>query len=421
MKIDLHRVKKSFVSLIIAILLTFVFNGSDFLQAKSLRSALPADTVVKGFFLANIGDLQVIFPECGKSKKILLALSSDENLSDVTSYLKLALGCKTSGIVKTEPLIAENKFEEDLIANFPDRQMLCINAFLPEKIRNRFNRKFDFGGPNCFYTALSATDGIADDEIRHVSFDEFKARMTMLYHEIQTDSPEPGDVLLYNSSDHGAVYLGGDRVFHKKDLHKEFYQRMPRKLEVFKPDPGEWAPGPHYEGPYSIPGDKKISKIQVFRRNKTNLDDWKASIEKRSEFRIVNLMKKTAMITAPKWDLGKILGYWSEVLSEELVRALDGQLKTDDDGRRLMSELSSVRDQIFISIEDGYFSTPYASKKIIKEIWFFENDYAFEMIRTIREYYGLQTNEETLKKICSDIKAIEGELKGKSLLTIIRS
>lgn len=96
---------------------------------------------------------------------------------------------------------------------FPELQLLTINAFLPQHIQERFNRKLEFGGPNCFNTALAATDGIDCQETRHVSFNEFKARLGLLYTEIQTKNPEPGDVLLYNSSEHGAVYIGGERVF----------------------------------------------------------------------------------------------------------------------------------------------------------------------------------------------------------------
>lgn len=64
---------------------------------------------------------------------------------------------------------------------FPELQLLTINAFLPQHIQERFNRKLEFGGPNCFNTALAATDGIDCQETRHVSFNEFKARLGLLY------------------------------------------------------------------------------------------------------------------------------------------------------------------------------------------------------------------------------------------------
>lgn len=387
--------------------------------ALDFRSSIPDDIAIKGFFRANFGDMQLLMPDAGTGKNILLPISSDDNAVEITQHLKKILGNNAVNPGTLIELTPETKYEEDLVAKFPDLRMFSINKLLPSAIQARFNRKLDFGGPNCFFTALSATDGIDQNETRHVSCNEFKARLALLYTEIPGNTPLPGDVLLFNSSDHGAVYLGGDRVFQKKDLNKEYYFRIPRKLEVFMPDPGEWTPGPNYSGPYSRPHDSKVNKIQIFRRNQTPLTTWISTIESLPEFSLINLMKTSAMQTAPQWKLGKVMGYWSEILSEELVRAFDSTLKADANGKQLMSELESTRDQIFISIEDNYFSSPYAKEKIIKEIWFFDNEYSREVIRLFRCYSGLETSEEDITRISAAIKAIDGEPRGKSLLAII--
>jgi len=97
-------------------------------------------------------------------------------------------------------------------------------------------------------------------------------------------------------------------------------------------------------------------------------------------------------------------------------------MQNDAAGRLLYTELESVRDQIFISIEDNYFSSPYANgDKIIREIWFYDNEYARNLITALRELYGLQTDEETLNRICLTLKAINGDYRGKSLLAIIKA
>lgn len=416
-----YREKISSIATFCFFVLVLFFHSPDLLLASELSQAIPSDTKISGFFLTSIGDQQVIMPESGRGKNILVAVRDEDDLPAISASLKRTLGNWFSARNRAQSLTPENKYEEALILQFPDLKMFIINSFLPVPVQKRFNSKLDFGGPNCFYTALSVTDGIDQGEVRHVSLNEFRARLALLYTEISTATPAPGDVLLFNSSDHGAVYLGGDRVFHKKDLNKEYYFRMPRKLEVFQADPGEWVPGPNYCGPYSRPHDTKVSKIQIFRRNKTPLAAWSTAINSRPEFPVINLLKVMAMKTAPAWSLGKVMGYWSEILSEELVRDLDKPIKTDESGKQLMTELESVRDQIFIAIEDGYFSSPYAKQKIIKEIWFYDNDYSRAMITNIRNYYGLATDEEALVRICAALKAIDGDHRGKSLLTIIKS
>ena len=197
---------------------------------------------------------------------------------------------------------------------------------------------------------------------------------------------------------------------------------MPSRLEVFHADPGEWVPGPNYCGPYSKPGDTKINRVQVFRRGATPLQAWNDAVMTRSEYPFISLMKTTAMKTAPAWSLGKVMGYWSEILSEELATKLSESMKTDAAGRLLYTELESVRDQIFISIEDNYFSSPYANgDKITKEIWFFDNEYARSLISALRRLFDLETDEETLNRICQTLKAINGDYRGKSLLAIIKA
>ena len=83
--------------------------------------------------------------------------------------------------------------------------------------------------------------------------------------------------------------------------------------------------------------------------------------------------------------------------------------------------MASIRDQIFISIEDAYFSTPYAHQKIIKEIWFYENEYSKDVISTIRGLYEHQTTAEDVSRIFAALKALDGDPRGKSLLGIIKS
>ncbi|MBU1105679.1 MAG: hypothetical protein KKB51_03340 [Candidatus Riflebacteria bacterium] len=401
--------------------LVFLMSSAQTISARSLQKAIPENASIKGFSLHSFADLQILMPDAGAGKNIILPLEKNDNGKTATQQLIKFFGSSSRGRAELSELAPETQYEKDLAAAFPDLRMFVINELLPVAIQKRFNRKLDFGGPNCFYTALSMTDGLDQSETRHVSLNEFKARLALLYTEIPGKTAQPGDVLLFNSSDHGAVFLGGDRVFHKKDLNKEYYFRMPRMLEVFFPDPGEWVPGPNYCGPYSRPHDTKVSKIQIFRRNKTPLATWNESIRNLPEYGIINLMKTSVMKTAPAWSLGKIMGYWSEILSEEMVRTFDSPLKAVNNGQQLMTELESIRDQIFISIEDGYFSSPYAKAKIIKEIWFYDNDYSRELVRITRDHYGLATSEEDMTRILAALKAIDGDPRGKSLLAIIRS
>lgn len=414
-RIDARFAMQVVMSLTVLALLCSV---PQLVNAQNFRPSISADASLKGFFLTNLGGVQIIMPDSGKSKNILLPLNAEDNLAEKIKQLKKILGCTTA--VNLTKLVPENDYEENLVKQLPDLQLYSINKLLPPAISERFNRKLDFGGPNCFFTALSVTDGIDKNEVRHLSLKEFKARLALLYTEIAADTPQSGDVLLYNSGDHGAVYLGGDKVFHKKDLNKEYYFRIPNKLEVFFIDPGEWVPGPNYCGAYARPHDTAVRKIQIFRRNQTRLATWNSSIKDLPEFKLIALMKNTAMQTAPAWKLGKVMGYWSEILSEELVRNFE-HLNATEPGKQLMSELESVRDQIFISIEDNYFSSPYANEKIIKEIWFYDNDYSREVIRTIRDYHHLATSEEDMSRILAAIKAINGEPRKKSLLAVIRS
>lgn len=151
------------------------------------------------------------------------------------------------------------------------------------------------------------------------------------------------------------------------------------------------------------------------------LSAWNRAIENLPEYELISLVKNAALKNAPAWKVGKVMGYWSEALTEELVKTLREPLEKTIAGKQLMSELANTRDQIFISIEDGYFSTPHAKPGIIKEIWFYDNEYSRKLISTIRYYYGLETNSDDIKRVSAALKAIDGEPGGKSLLKVICS
>jgi hypothetical protein len=383
------------------------------------EDVIASDRIPRGFINGRIGNRQILFPEAGKSKNLIVPLASVRDASACEAEMKAAFATGKSG--RLQKLVAENQYEEALLSAFPDVAFFSFNSLLPENIAARYNRKLDFGGPNCFYTALSAASAIAINEARHVGFSEFSNRLKLFFTEVSENAAKPGDVLLYNSSDHGALYLGADKVFHKKDLNKEYYFRIAARPDVFQPDKGEWVPGPNYCGPFSRPGDTKVRKIQAFRRNQTPLEKWEELTSTLPEYQVIRFIRENVLKTAPAWKLGQVMGYWSETLSEELVRTFDQSLKQSDSGRLLMSELESIRDQIFISIEDSYFSSPYTKPGIVQEIWFYDNDYSRELIRIIRDYYGLATAEDDIARISAALKAVNGEPRGKSLVNIIKN
>ncbi len=389
--------------------------------AGKINPCIPESASIRGYFFADFAGLQILMPKASFGKNIILPLNDDSELDEATRILNKMFQNDPAVIKKLAEFVPDSSYEKALVEAYPNLKMYSINGLLPEIVAKRFNRKLDFGGPNCYFTALSTTAGISMEEVRHVSLPEFTSRLAMFYTELPGAEPQKGDVLFFNSSEHGAVYLGGDWVFHKKDLNKEFYFRLAKKLEVFMPDPGEWTPGPNYCGPYSRPHNTKVNKIQVFRRNEVPLSAWRESVKDLPEFEISELLKKTTMEVGPAWKIGKTMGYWSELLSNEITKVFSKTLKDSVAGQNLIGELESTRDQIFICIEDNYFSSPYAKPDVIKEIWFHDNEYSRELIKLIRNYYGLKTTADDMKRILAALKAIDGEPRGKSMLAIIRS
>ncbi|MFH1728503.1 MAG: NlpC/P60 family protein [Pseudomonadota bacterium] len=280
-----------------------------------------------------------------------------------------------------------------------------LNEFEKQKldfILKNHLQKISFSGPNCYNTVLRTDQVMHESELRHVGKDEFLLYFTLFYEE-RIGQPEFGDLVVYNNSsykDHVAIYLGNDYVFHKKDVNKNHIPKIVKIDEVFKQEPFEMNP---FNKSYYMGDEKKAVKDLGFYHLKQDVAEFSDLIYALSEQEIkqitlIEFFRQNILQYSKNWKIGHEMGQFTEDLFEE-VKAEFYDLAQSENvfAQMAYAMFLSLRDQVFVSIEDAHYSSRYAqarAKEIRSQIYIHFNDYLAALITELFVYYNKHLDDD---------------------------
>ncbi len=295
----------------------------------------------------SVSEFKLCVPHPGKGRDIIAKTNLDQ------TQLAAAL-LKWTGYAATQP--------PKLVESIGGETTYVVTQMFPSFIAETFNTQTNFSGPNCYNTALLASGGLERSEVRYVSLAEFDQILAMQYTSIDEKEARFGDVLVYDakfSREHAALYLGDGLIFQKKAIQKGYGYRIAKIDAAYDPEPGEWEPSP-FKLLLTPPDTAAIMAPRAFyRRNSVPTALPVGPITS-----IINRFNAGVLKSAPYWsihkDLGMIIESISSTLRREFRNLKDSKISTD---RLAIARLESLSDQIFLSIDETLYSTPFGATR----------------------------------------------------------
>lgn len=366
------------------------------------RVSLPENRAAASYAAYPVNGAEVIVPHIGCGNSLLAVVRRRESMEALSAKLSAAFGAPASA----RPAIVQpkSKAELELAAANPGAAIVSISAFLPANAAALFNREPNFGGPNCFNAALIAAGFMEPGKLRHVGNPEAEQMLSMYFKQVSPSALNPGDVLVLNGGDHGAYYLGGGLIFHKKSYLKQHIYRIARLEKAYYPEPNEWKPGP-FDGGSPFNSAEEIKKTEAWRPTGAQYGYGQASADETRKVDTILFLTGHIEKEAPNWRLAKNLGYFTERLLENLVSDWSAMAKSPNPVlKAYYYRLASFRDQANQSIETELLSSPHAQSNaynILKGVWLPRNDYSRELVGRLLEIYGKDEGavEKTLDAI----------------------
>ena len=276
--------------------------------------------------------------------------------------------------------VAVTKFsgvtESNTLPNALGPDTYDVTSLFPSFIASHFNTLANFSGPNCYNTALLATGGLPQEDRRYVSQEEFDLILSQQYEEITPDQAKFGDVLVYDargSREHVAVYLGQNLIFHKKGVLKGYGYRITAIDNAYEYEPGEWTESPIKM--LLLPADNGVIAAP---RAYYRLREKSSSMQSNHPVaRLIEQSRLDLLEAGPNWRVHKDFGIISEGIYAQIKKYIDGQIFEDPNLKNFLSaRLTSLKDQIYLSIDEALFQTPRGMTRrdeIIGEFCFSES------------------------------------------------
>jgi hypothetical protein len=375
------------------------------------RISLPESRAAASYAAYTVNGAEVIVPHIGCGNTLLAVVRRRESIDALSARLCAAFGAPAAA--RPEIVQPRSKAELELAAANPGAAIVSINAFLPANAAALFNREPNFGGPNCFNAALVAAGLMEPGKLRHVGNPEAEQLLAMYFKPVSPSSLKPGDVLVLNSGDHGAYYLGGGLIFHKKSYLKQHIYRIALLEKAYYPEPYEWKPGP-FDGGSPFNNSEEVKKTEAWRPTGAQYGYGQASAEETLKVDTILFLTGHIEKQAPNWALAKNLGYFTERLLENLVSDWSPMAKSPNPVlKAYYHRLSSFRDQANQSIETELLSSPHAQSNaynILKGVWLPRNDYSRGLVGRLLKIYG--KDEGTVE---ATLDAIEAKFEGSPL------
>ncbi len=285
--------------------------------------------------------------------------------------------------------------EKVFIPKLQSKELLTPHPRFKGFVSSMFNRPGDFHGPNCYNTALIASGLFSQDKKRYVSPEEFEAILKTNFDKVE--SPRYKDILVMDakrSRGHASFYLGDNLIFHKKSFGTHYHYRITDIQDAGVVEENEWTPGPM---------DDSSAQMSWPELGKLPLEAYRLKSLKMPPFApqyaaFVTKIETLLLADLKTWGIGRKWGMTGEYLLEDLLVYLR-QKQTD---KYTESVVNSLKDQIFIFIEEVYFKRSRSSSSVLEEICVPENkEQLFGLITDLGKILGKKNDqiEVVLKKL----------------------
>lgn len=396
-------------------LLTLALSGLFTFSAQA--ADLPALRCFDSATSVSASNYQLCVPSITKGQELLVTAPSTVASSSIQSDLSKWLS-RPGQLKPLADSATSSAAEKSLRQLKPGNVIFGANSFLPEFITSNLNKGAGFGGPNCFHTALRTLNILPASELRIVGEDEFSFYLAALTERVQGEAL-PGDLVVYEpgaNPGHAAVSLGRGLVFHKKSYNRNYLYRITQIDDVAKTDPFEWEPnpissttGPALEGMNAK--DREIYRLlpNASARLQSALKSGPAlSAEEQARLDFINTLDAAVIQNAASWSVGKNLGYVMESFVDRLVSEWAAMKKHAAPRMQLgFAVLRSLQDQVFQSIEDAHFSSPYASSKmdrILNEICYTDTPALRTVLKSALQMLGRRSDDAALARLFDKMK-----------------
>ena len=275
------------------------------------------------------------------------------------------------------------------------REALGVHTRFTGVISQLFNRPGEFHGPNCYNTSLISSGLWNNSKKRYVSPEEFEALLKNNYRQVS--APAYGDVIVYDarsSRGHASFYLGDNLVFHKKSYGTQYHYSIVESDKVGVVEENEWVPGPV---------DDSSLQMNWPELGKTPKDYYRLTskylpkIEPRFDSFLTG-MEKALEKDLNTWAIGRRWGMVGEYLLDSVLTYARAQRVN----RYTEGLILSIKDQVYVMIEETHFKSNRSTSKILKEICIPEEK--DQVLNFIREFARIQNKdprkvEEAIKKL----------------------
>lgn len=311
-----------------------------------------------------VATFELCIPAIGKGSRIL-ARADGSSSRAIAAQLTARTGIAATATALTTP---SSDAERELLAHADGFTLYDVSGYFPSFLRERFNTSANFSGPNCYNTALIAAGLIPDQPLRHVSLPEYEVYLSEYFERVAT--PQWGDVIVFDANgtrDHTAVYLFDGLIFHKKGYNKGYRYRITALETAFAVEPYEWQPSPLSGTAPALTTDLSKAPRAIYRRKvrQTPVAPSLAA-DDQAAMALADYISNATFAHAPQWKVGTVMGTMMEGVAARLLHDF-ASLKSNTrlDARLSYQRLQSANDQIYVAIDDAFFSSPFADSRRI--------------------------------------------------------
>lgn len=249
-------------------------------------------------------------------------------------------------------------------------------------IKQSFNLPGGVHGPNCYNTALIASGLMSSGQKRYVSPEEFEAILKNNFTRVSTLAHQ--DVIVFDaksSRGHAAFYLGDNLVFHKKSYATHYHYRITEIEKVGVVEENEWEPGPADDSSLQMDWPKlgNLEK-EYYRLNSKRAISRNVKISS-----LLTNIENALQADLNQWAIGRKWGMTGEYLLEDLL----AYARSEKMDNYTIGLITSLKDQIYIMLEEVHFKRARSSSKVLEEICIPEQkEQLFALIREFGRVLG---------------------------------
>ncbi|MFY7992741.1 MAG: hypothetical protein ACOVP4_05560 [Bacteriovoracaceae bacterium] len=272
-----------------------------------------------------------------------------------------------------------------LIPKLGSKETLPSHQRFSSFLKSTFNKPGPFHGPNCYNTALIASGYSQAEAVRYVSPEEFEEVVKVAFKQVE--NPTYKDIIVFDaksSRGHAAFYLGDDLIFHKKSYGTQYHYRMTNIEKAGVVEENEWTPGIMDDSSLQMnwPELGKLSQnyYRLHSKLKPKLEPKLASL--------ILKMEEALLKDLGSWAIARKWGMSGEYFLEDLLV----YAKNIKANAYTIAVLTSLKDQVYIMLEEVNFKNARNPSKVMRELCVpEEKQQLFDFIKDFGKVLGKKT------------------------------